>query len=291
MKRLLRSLYNYIPFKKQLFLLIKRIGLPPQHVYQHLYFHGVFTVEVTPECSFKIDHFGQQIENELFWCGLEAGWEKVSIGVWKKLCLDSKIILDIGANSGLYSMVAKALSPQSEVYAFEPVIRVYDRLVKNNTNNNFNICAEKLALSNYDGEGIIYDTSDTHILSVTVNKNLHASKIKSFPVKILTRKLSTYIKNKKISKVDLIKLDVETHEPEVLEGMEELLEKFKPILLIEVLSDEVGERIQAIVQNCNYLYFDIDEHDGIKQVSEIRKSSYYNYLLCSESIARKLSLI
>lgn len=291
MKRLLRYLYSYIPFKKNLFLLIRRIGLPPHKVYQHLYFRGIFTTQVSSECSFKMDHFGQQIENELFWCGLEGGWEKVSINIWKRLCIDSKVILDIGANSGLYSMVAKALSPQSEVYAFEPVNRVYNRLVKNNTINKYNICTEELALSNYDGEAVIYDTPESHILSVTVNKNLHPSKVHSFPVQILAKKLSSYVKEKNLSKIDLIKLDVETHEPEVLEGMEELLEKFKPVLLVEVLSDEIGARIQNIVQHCNYLYFDIDEQDGIKQVYEIKKSSYYNYLLCSERIARELSLI
>jgi len=40
-----------------------------------------------------------------------------------------------------------------------------------------------MALSNFDGEGIVYDTNDTHILSVTVNKNLHSPKINSHPVK------------------------------------------------------------------------------------------------------------
>jgi len=42
---------------------------------------------------------------------------------------------------------------------------------------------------------------------------------------------------------------VETHEPEVLEGMGELLVKYRPILLIEVLSDELGERFKDWLKN------------------------------------------
>jgi len=40
-----------------------------------------------------------------------ADGKKVSIGLWQKLCCDAKVILDIGANSGLYSLVAKAVIP------------------------------------------------------------------------------------------------------------------------------------------------------------------------------------
>jgi hypothetical protein len=86
MKKVLKALYSYLPFKRQLFLLLKNFWLPPPHIYQHLYFSGVFNVELANGISFKVDHFGQQIENELFWRGLEGGWEKESIRLWKKLC-------------------------------------------------------------------------------------------------------------------------------------------------------------------------------------------------------------
>ncbi len=36
-----------------------------------------------------------------------------------------------------------------------------------------------------------------------------------------------------------MKIDVETHEPEVMEGFAEYYLKFKPIILIEVLNDQI----------------------------------------------------
>jgi FkbM family methyltransferase len=289
-KEFLKWLYKNVPFKKSFFLLLKRIWLPPQQVYQHLYFNGTFTVKVSKAHSFKMTHFGQQIENELFWRGLEGGWEKKSIGLWATLCADANIIFDVGANTGLYSLVAKAVSPHSEVFAFEPVNRVVKRLRVNNALNGFNIQIEEMALSNYDGAGTIYDTEEDHILSVTVNKNLHSSGIKAFPVTISVGQLFTFAQRKKVEKIDLIKVDVETHEVEMLEGMRGLLATFKPVLLIEVLNDEVGARIQSLVENFGYSYFDIDEIDGPRQVVEIKKSSGYNYLLCLAQVARKLGL-
>ena len=241
--------------------------------------------------SFKIEHFGQQIENELFWNGLDGGWEKTSIRLWKELCRDAKVILDIGANTGLYSLVSKTVSPDSQVYAFEPVERVFDKLKKNIILNKFNIQAERLALSNYNGTATIYDIPGEHILSVTVNKNLHNPATQVQPVKIQVAEFFTYFNENKIQGCDLIKIDVETHEPEVLEGMRELLYIFKPVILIEVLSDEIGEQIQKIVSPNNYLYFDIDEEWEIKHVLKIKKSSHFNYLLCSDTVARKLELV
>jgi FkbM family methyltransferase len=289
-KRTIKGIYLLMPFKKHLFYLLKLFWIPSPKIYQHLYFHGIFKVKVSESHSFKIDHFGQQIENELFWRGLAQGWEKTSIDFWIKLCGNAKVILDVGANSGLYSLVAKTISPQAEVYAFEPVNRVFNRLVTNLTLNNFNVHAHEVALSNYNGEATIYDTFDNHILSVTVNKNLLPANVVSHPVKILVRKLSSFAEENKITGIDLIKIDVETHEAEVLEGMGELLTKFKPTLLIEVLNDEIGKRIQALVENLNYLFFDINEITGATQVNEIKQSSYYNYLICSESVARSIGL-
>ena len=291
LKRFLKHLYVKLPFKKQLFTILRLFWSPPHKIYQHLYFNGIFSVPVSKNHSFKIEHFGQQIENELFWKGLDGGWESTSIMLWSKLCSSANVIIDIGANSGLYSLVAKAVSPQSAVYAFEPISRVYKRLVRNNAINRYNIITEESALSNYDGEGIVYDTADSHILSVTVNKNLHADHIPSHPVTISVKRLDTYFKEKDINKLDLLKIDVETHESEVLEGMKLLLDRFKPTLLIEVLNDDVGSRIQAIVAPYGYLYFDIDEGKRITQVQNIKQSSYFNYLLCSEDVAKGLGLI
>ena len=88
-----------------------------------------------------------------------------------------------------------------------------------------------------------------------------------------------------------MKIDVETHEPEVLEGMGVYLKQFKPTLLIEILNDTIGEEIQNVIKEIDYLYFNLDEKGNIKMVNNLKKSDYHNYLICERKIAVELELI
>lgn len=288
MKKFLKTIYQNIPLKKQLFMLIKVISIP-EFIYKHLYFNGVFRVKVE-NTSFLLTHFGYQLENEVFWKGLLNGWEKISMRLWVELCKDSTVIFDIGANTGIYSLVAKATKPNSVVFAFEPVKRVYEKLLLNTTLNNYQINCFDFAISNYNGDAYIYDTDEEHIYSVTVNNNPSGNP-ELIKKKIAVQKLSTFVLNQNINRIDLIKIDVETHEPEVLEGLEEYLSLYKPTILIEILNDDIGRKVEQILSGCEgYLYFNINEIEMPKRVDKITKSDYYNYLICRKDIADKLGL-
>ena len=289
-KRLFKFFYYYVPLKKEAFLVIKYFVRFSPKLYKHLHFRGVFTVRIDPHKSFKIIHYGYQIENELFWAGIQNGWEKESIKLWIELCSISNTIIDVGANTGIYSLVAQTVNPSAKIVAFEPVENVYNKLNENCRMNHFPIKTINKALSNYNGAAVIYLPSLDHTYSVTVNENLNNSSIPVIEQTIQVIKLKSFIEEFQIMNIDLMKIDVETHEVEVLEGMEEYLISMKPTMIIEVLNDEVGKRIQALVSNCNYLFFNIDENGGVKKVDQITKSDYYNYLLCSTEIAQKLNL-
>jgi FkbM family methyltransferase len=288
MKKKIKKIYKNIPFKKHVFYLFRWMKIP-NNLTKHLYFEDIFKVKFS-QYSFLIRHYGFQLENEIFWRGLTNGWEKISIKLWIELSKKSSVILDIGANTGIYSLISKSVSPSSKVIAFEPVTRVYQKLNANISLNNFDIITAELAVSNLDGEAIIYDAPTEHVYSVTVNKNLSGLK-DTIETKIKTQKLSSYIKQHQISHIDLIKIDVETHEPEVLEGMEEFLFLFKPTLLIEILNADVADKIQNLIADINYLYFNIDEVNSPKLVSKLGKSDFYNFLICSPEIAKELKLI
>lgn len=289
MKNILKFIYHIIPFKKYIFMLIRPFNLP-EPVYKHLHFKNIFRVKFDTY-HFLITHYGYQIENEIFWKGLTGGWEKISMQLWIELCKDSNVILDIGANTGIYSLAAKAVNHKAFVAGFEPVGRVYKKFKKNCELNNFDIKCCDYAISNNDGTAVIYDTPTEHVLSVTVNKNMSPIGVDTIETKINTKKLSTFIKEFSLKNIDLIKIDVETHEAEVLEGMEEFLVAFQPTLLIEILNDEVGEKVQTLIKDIDYLFFNIDEVGKPKRVDKISKSDYFNYLICKKEIAQKLNLI
>ncbi|MCZ2225086.1 MAG: FkbM family methyltransferase, partial [Chitinophagales bacterium] len=115
---------------------------------------------------------------------------------------------------------------------------------------------------------------------------------KAQELEIDVMRLDTFIEKNNISTIDLIKLDVETHEVEVLNGMGRYLNEFKPTFIIEVLNSEIAQKLSAIFNGMGYLYFNIDDNNNsIKKVEEITKSNHWNFLLCNEKIAKELRLI
>ena len=128
--------------------------------------------------------------------------------------------------------------------------------------------------------------------SVTVNQNRLHKNTKVKELTINTKTLKTFIEDNNIKSIDLMKIDVETHEPEVLLGMGEYLQLFKPTMIIEVLDNEIADRLNTILENFDYLYFNIDdEKNSIRQVAKIEKSDYWNFLICNKETAKKLNLI
>ena len=77
MKQFFKHIYQVLPFKKQIFSFIKIFGTPPQNVYKHLHFHGLFNVGIGADKEFRIRHYGYPVENQIFWEGITGGWEKI----------------------------------------------------------------------------------------------------------------------------------------------------------------------------------------------------------------------
>ncbi|HEY5464524.1 MAG TPA: FkbM family methyltransferase [Hanamia sp.] len=279
MKKIIKNIYKRIPLKRELFSFFKKIWSPPESVYQHLYFNGIIKVKVNDVQNFKMMHYGYPIENDLFWKGLYGSWEKQSIKLWTDLSKKSKVIFDIGANTGVYSMVAKAVNPNAVVHAFEPFEAIYKKMVHNAGINDFQIHTNCKAVSNYTGDGVIYTEDADFAYSVTVNKNLWVKDGEPIKLNIKTITLKEYIKQNNITSIDLMKIDVETHEPEVMEGFEPYFKQFKPILLIEILNDEIAKKLSSYFDPKAYGFYNIDEQNGIRKTASLLKSDFYNYLI------------
>lgn len=293
-KKTLRSFYSLLPFKHFVFQIVKYIYKPPLSIYQHLHFKGIIKVNIDNNKNFKINHYGYMVENSLFWDGLTGGWEKKSLELWVKLSAISNEIFDIGANTGVYSLISKTINPHAKVYAIEPVDRVFEKLKFNCVLNKFDINCMKLAASDYEGTAIIYDTDTPHTYSVTVNENYKDANVKTIEVPIEVSTIKSIIKKYNIKHIDLMKIDVEKHEVEVLKGMDEYLNIMRPTLLIEILTDEIAQGLNELLSKKGYLFFNIDDQIGAVNISHhLYKSNdfNFNFLCCSKEMAVKLNLI
>jgi len=288
--RFVEKAYHAIPFKRQLFSSLKKTGLIPENLQWYLRFKGEFEIVSQYGHSFKMYNPGYFIENNLFWNGLDNCWEKESLKTWQQLAATSNTIFDIGSNTGIYALLAKAANPQANIFAVEPLPRIYHILEKNNAINQFDINCLNYALSDFDGEATFYDVDTLlgDVSSASLSKNFQQNQIE---LQVPVKRLASLVEELDLKQIDLLKIDVETFEPQVLKGFEPYLQQFKPALLIEVLNNKIGAQIEAAVQDLDYLFFDIDDEKGLFQKAHITKSTHFNYLLCSKEKVATLSLI
>ena len=291
MKAAFKKIYSAIPFKKQLFETVRLFWTPPHSVYKHLHFTGTITLKIDNEGSFKMKHDGTEIENDLFWKGLTGGWEKISMQYWIQLCRKANVILDIGANTGVYSLVAKAVNPGAKVYAFEPLPQMFKKLSLNNELNRYDIVCVEKAASDKEGKAIIYETGGDHVAAASLNAETRAG-VLNVETEIDVTTIDRFIMDNKTGKIDLIKIDVETHEPSVLAGYRNYLANHRPDFLIEVLTETVAVKLRNFFEGLGYCYFNIDERNGsLRKTDTIEKSDYFNYLVCTMESAAELKLI
>jgi FkbM family methyltransferase len=269
------------------------MGPPSERIYRHLYFHGPFDVKYKGQKVFRLIHHGHIEENEIFWNDLDNGWERKTISLWIELCKHKQNILDIGANTGLYAVVAKTFNPKAEVHCFEPLEGVVRFLEQNAKLNILQLNVHTIGLSAYNGKADVYLPEEKDfVYSVTVNEDTVSDNRKSRRVQIDVSRLDVMIDQGKVPTPDLIKIDVERHEFQVLQGLGQYLSNAKPDFIIEVLDDDQAKKVNSVFEGLGYLYFNIDDvRNSIRQTSTIEKSDYWNYLVCKPETAKQLQLI
>ncbi len=104
-------------------------------------------------------------------------------------------------------------------------------------------------------------------------------------------KLSDYVENKSIKKIDLIKIDIEMHEPEAIEGLGYYLQKFKPIVIVEVLSEKVAGKLNKLINNREYVIFHLNDNNDAQLVEKFSlKPRLWNYLFFHHDLIEKVKL-
>lgn len=149
------------------------------------------------------------------------------------------IIFDIGANIGSYSNKIKKLYPTAEIYAFEPHPKTYKRLSIEASKNNF--MAFNLGCGERSGNLKLFDYNDNLEGSqhASVHKDviekIHNSASTEWEIKVIT--LDDFLKDMKITHVDLLKIDTEGSELNVLQGCKKAIED----QIIDVIHFEFNE--------------------------------------------------
>ena len=186
-----------------------------------------------------------RVAQTYFFYGANA-FESLSLRIWRELARGSKHIFDIGAFTGVYSLTAAYANDGAQVYAFEPIKRIYSRLLDNLKVNRQarKVKAFDFAMSNTDGEAKInlfhghLNLSSGSSLLPRGGKEVHLRE------HVETMRFDTFVEVYAGAGVDLVKIDVEQAESLVIEGMSDTLGRYRPNLLVEVF---LGDKLRSLV--------------------------------------------
>ena len=207
-----------------------------------------YPIKVTQETCELTPHTFQQ--DGLMWENKSLSQFFKSIDKYKKVN-----IVDIGAQSGLYSLYAKYL-PFATFYSFEPFPISFKLLQDNIALNKLTtINTYNLALSDSNGT-LILNTSESHNGLHTIGKNpLRFDDVKQ--VEVESKTLDDMFFKQDIP-VHYIKIDTEGAEYFILKGGKETIKKYKPIIQLEwnhinmKQCDVTEEMMQELIEELDY---------------------------------------
>lgn len=147
----------------------------------------------------------------------------------RRLLRRGDAVLDVGANWGLVSLTAAGLvGPSGVVHAFEPQPELSEAVRRSATLNGFaHVHVHAIALSSQDGTFDLYVPADNSG-SASLTRGDGALNSSSGPVVVEVRQTSRYLAGLDLPPVRLMKIDVEGHEEDVLQGGDEFLRATPP---------------------------------------------------------------
>ena len=179
---------------------------------------------------FAFDHIGLEINNFGIY---EENLLNAIMSFLKDMVNLKKfdLILDVGANIGNHSLYFSNFSKQ--VFSYEPNPNTFE-LLKFNTKNLSNINIYNIGISNKNENKFLNESSfnigDSAIVSSDEKKDIEKNNKTLHEISSMKLDDLEHLSDEKIS---MIKIDVEQHEYEVMDGASKLIEKNQPVLIFE----------------------------------------------------------
>ncbi|HEX6992800.1 MAG TPA: FkbM family methyltransferase [Gammaproteobacteria bacterium] len=180
---------------------------------------------------------GEHMGSQIFWRGHYSGDQLELIG---KYLPRGGVFLDVGANQGEFTVYAASLvGEQGRVVAFEPLRRNVECLEANVRLNGYEcVTVVEQAVGAEPGEAPMF-TSYEPFADGTEHKGglatLFDSDMRNTVVeKVAVGRIDDTVRSLGLSRVDVIKLDIEGGELPALNGAEDTVRRFRPVLILEI---------------------------------------------------------
>ncbi len=221
-------------------ILYKKLGLKIQP----------FTIDETTVGKMRLD-LRKYLDRSIY----ETGYfEKLTNLSVKKLLNEGDIVLDVGANIGYYSLLfSKLVGDSGKVICFEPTKCYLNEL-------RYNLKLNRISNCIVEDFGLSSKLREIDISIGDSSATLHWTEEYMMPKateKIKLKTLDSYIlSNSRLGEfphIDFIKVDIDGHEPDFLKGALKTIEKYKPIILLEISQDHYLQAGHNAIDFYDYL--------------------------------------
>jgi FkbM family methyltransferase len=214
--------------------LVTGYSLLPHHPGKGVVVNRLLTrMPVEPDCYRICTRMGIRFEcdlNDLVGRWIYYGiFERRDLFRLSRIVKPGQTIVDAGANVGYYSLLfAKWLSGSGSIHAFEPFPGTAKRFVRNlqlNPALQPAVHLHQMALS--DRAGMVSMDAPN-----PANSGCNYISTSSGSIRAMT--LDEFVAEREIARLDLLKIDVEGAEVSLLRGAEQSLNRFRPVVMIEI---------------------------------------------------------
>ena len=289
LKAMLKAVRASQPFNVAATTLVKAAfgiaGPAPELVVQHLHRVGSVRVRLPNGRWLCLWSLGDDwVSNRVYWRGWK-GYDPETVPVFFRLAERAQAIFDVGAYVGFYTLLAAHANPQARVYAFEPLPTVYERLTHNVALNqlpkvhcHLTAVGEESGLADFYHAAARLPTSSS--LSFEFMKETTDLQRSTVPV----IRLDQFAEEHQIGRVDLMKIDTESTEPQVLRGMRRILERDRPQIICEVLSGrDTGPALEELLGPLGYRYYLLTSGGPRRTDKIVGQPEWFNYLFTTLS--------
>ena len=164
----------------------------------------------------------QMLQRQFYFLGTYFLEEDI-LRCWETVAKGAKVILDVGANAGIYSLAALAIQPDATVHAFEPTPEIAARLRATAKLNGLDhLHVHEAAVLDKNGQaalkrfrGELGDNDGMNFISRDLGD--------SGTERVQTVCVDQFCQDHSINHIDLMKLDIQGHEHSALKGAEQLI--------------------------------------------------------------------
>lgn len=172
---------------------------------------------------------------------------------FERLGTEEPVILDVGCNSGMFSMAALDYWPRAQIHAFEPqqdLVRRFSTVLGGNGLTG-KLTLNRAAVGGECAEGELFRNRSSISASLLKPKVAKRRIIARETVPVIT--LDHYVAERKLDRIDLLKLDVEGAELSALAGAAKVLSTVR-ILFVEVHPPfATAEAVEAVCRQHHLL--------------------------------------